>query len=70
MRAIKGFREGSQVKQLSPHGLRALYCSFVFALFRCPDTFNYTIQRCLGHADLSTSLAYNFIRVDLEHAFG
>ena len=48
--------------------------AFVYELFDCPDTFNRTCMRVLGHVKLAESLSYNNVRLggmaSLRHAYG
>lgn len=70
-----GQKKGStEPKACHAHDLRSIYMAFVYELFDCPDTFNRTCMRVLGHVKLAESLSYNNVRLggmaSLRHAYG
>jgi len=45
------------------HSLRAIYAALVYEMYACSHQFCYTAMKVLGHAHLSESLAYSYVRV-------
>jgi hypothetical protein len=54
---------GEKPKACHAHSLRSIYAAYVFELYSCPDTFNRTCMRVLGHTSLAESLSYNAVRL-------
>ena len=57
-----------------PHVHRAAYCSLVFMLFDCPNTFARTVCEIIGHESIQESLSYNHVRLkgvgQMDHSLG
>jgi hypothetical protein len=45
------------------HDFRAAYCSFVYCMFDCPNTFASTTCDVVGHESIHESLSYNHIKL-------
>ena len=46
------------------HKCRAIYAAMVYVMFECPQTFNMTAMKVLGHRDLADSLSYSDVRLE------
>ena len=56
MNRIKALFKGNTNKKL--------YAAMVYVMFECPQTFNMTCMRVLGHRDIQDSLSYSDLRLE------
>lgn len=70
-----GQKKGStEQKSCHAHDLRSIYMAYVYEMYDCPDTFNRSCMRVLGHQKLAESLSYNNVSLsncdDIRNSLG